>query len=288
MKRFLLLTLAIVPGVTVAEDSVQTRLAGILKVEGWQVAILEDPSFRQAVGGQLAQREGQKDGKFEMVRIQAENGLVQLRLGGEKELHTLKLQAAGCLTNQAADGLVLEGASLRTVLNFLGEFSERTILAHPSLPEVKFSVSRQVTNRAEAAQILTAALLEKQILTVLDGEKFLLVGPKAKLPTLIPRSNHAQPSATAVETELIPRGSIVFTAATIPQVSMICAEFLGSKLDRESPIPPASGTDGRIFLIMQNALTKVECSYALETVLGWHGIKLVPSGTGLVKAVPTE
>lgn len=285
MKKLLLFLLAGLPFVIVAEDFAQTRLAGILKVGGRTVAILEDPSFASSSDRQRLMIGGQRDGNIELIRIQVESGTVQIRPAAKGDLRTLKLNAAGCLTNQAVEGLVLEDVGMRTVLKLLGEFSDRTVLQHPSLPNVEISLNRSVTNRAGAAQALKDALLEKQIAVVPDGEKFLAAASQEKISTLTLRS--AQLPKTAGD-ELIPSGSLVFTSAHIANVVMIYAEFLGGELDRGSPLPPTSGSNDRIFLFMQNALTKEECSYALETSLRWHGIKLVPTETGLFKAVSTD
>jgi hypothetical protein len=161
-------------------------------------------------------------------------------------------------------------------------FSDRTILQHPRLPEIKFSLASAVTNRNEAAQILKNALTERRIAVVPDGSRLLLVAPEEMASALNPRS--ATTNTNTVKADLLPPGSINFTSATLGNVLMIYAELLGGKLDRSGPPP----RDGKVFLKMHTALTKEECLYALETLIGWHGIKLVSTEPGLFKAVSTD
>ncbi len=286
MKRLLPILLAVMPLTLLAQSAVLSpRLAGIIALEDVKLAVLEEPSSPRQPKRELLLKEGQSEGRTELVEIQSRQGTVKATVSGE-------VQVLG-LTNQLASsartfrGLALEDVSLQTVLLLLGRFSDRTVLQHPSLRAVSLTINHPVTHRAEAAQVLKVALEEKQIAVVTDGDKFLLVAPKAQAPALNPRSvQHATTSTNSAAAELFPAGSLNFQSALAVQVLMIYAELRGEKLDRSSPLPPTANNP--IFLKMETALTKAECLYALETLLNWNGIKLVPAENGLVKAVATS
>jgi hypothetical protein len=278
MKKILLLVAGL-PLILFSQSPDQTRVVGILNVEDWQVAIVESPAFRSPLEHQIVLRAGQRDADLELLRIEAENGKVLVRLSAERDPRVLELEAGG-LTNRPADGLLFDGVGIRTIMKFLGESSERNVLQHPSLPPVKFSLRATATNRADVAQILKEALEAKDIVVLPDGGKFLMAAAKTQAAKLHPQSAQLAAVSGSSEAEVMPRGSILFAAATVQNVLSILADFRGEKLERTTPLP-----DGRIFLTMETALTRAECRYALETLIGWQGIKLVPSGNGLVKPV---
>ncbi|MFO1513091.1 MAG: hypothetical protein U1F83_09300 [Verrucomicrobiota bacterium] len=280
MKKLLLL-LSGVPLLAFPQNTAQPKVVGLITVERPPVAILEHPSFHPATGRQIPLRAGQKEGELEVLGIEPAAGMVRIKLANEPEPQVLKF-AGGGLTN----GLAFEGIGTGTMLKFLGKFSERTVLRYPILPEQKFSLNASATNQAQAAELLREALAAKGFVIVPDGKKFLLVSDKAQAAALKPRSDQlvALPSDDA---EQIPPGAINFGAASVANVLMILADFRGEKLDRSSPLPALANGDC-VVLINETGLTKAECRYALETLIGWQGIELVPSGNGLVKAVSTS
>ena len=69
------------------------------------------------------------------------------------------------------------------------------------------------------------------------------------------------------------------------QVALLYADLIGKKLDRSEPFR-WSGEPG-IFFITVTPVSKDEAIYAIETLLAWHNIKVVPVADGFVKAVRT-
>jgi hypothetical protein len=281
MKKLLLL-IAGLPLVVFSQSPDQARLVGIIKLEDQLVVLVESPSFRSSPEHQMALQAGQREGSLEVLDIDATRGEARIKPAAEREPRVIRLKAGG-LTNGTPDGLVFDGVGIRTMMRLLGEYSERTVLQHPSLPAVKFSLRTTATNRAEIAQILREALEAKDIVIVPDGGEFLLAGAKGEATKLNPKSAQLTPTSDRSESEVMPRGSILFAAATVPNVLSILAEFRGEKLESSPPLP-----DGKIYLTMETALTRAECRYALETLIGWQGIELVPDGDGLVRAVSTS
>ena len=279
MKTLPLLVLATMPLTGFSQSqSTDPRLLGIVDVENLKLAIVQTtPPRSLELTFTEGQREGGKDGGFEVFAINSTTRSVTAKFSIAAQPTVLTLGA----TNQYP-GITLEEVSLQTILNLFAAFSDRTVLQHPRLPTIKFTVASAVSNRNEAAQILKNALSEKRIAVVPDGSKFLLIAPEEMLSALKPHS--AATNTNALKAELIPSGSLNFSSAPLGNVLMIYAEFLGGKLDRSGPPP----RDGKVFLKMQTALTKEECLYAFETLVGWHGIKLVSTETGLFKAVATD
>jgi hypothetical protein len=281
MKRLLLLLTTIPLAGFAPSSSADPRLMGILNVEDVNRAIMQSPPPRRF---EVVFSEGQRDDGVEVVKIDSTNRRVTARFSTNSQPRVLALDNASSSTNHGP-GIMFEGVSLQTVLNFFAEFSGRVILQHPSLQDTKFSLASSVTNRDEAAQVLKNALAEKQIVVVPDGSKFLLVAPKEMISTLNPRSAAiATTNSNPAKSELLPPGSINFQSAPLGTVLMIYAEFLGGKLDRTGP----ALRNGKVIFKMQTALTKEECLYAFETLIGWHGIKLVSTEARLFKAVPID
>jgi general secretion pathway protein D len=100
--------------------------------------------------------------------------------------------------------------------------------------------------------------------------------PKVATPAPAPA-----PVAPAAEEEVIPRGSIDFTSATLDQVLTIYAELVGRTILR-----PANLNAANIVLKTQTPLTKKEAIQALDAVLSLSGIAMINVGDKFVKAVP--
>ncbi|HEX5219083.1 MAG TPA: hypothetical protein VFZ59_05900 [Verrucomicrobiae bacterium] len=286
MKTLLLLLLAIMPLAGFPQSPSQPRLKGIIHVEDLKLAIVQtSPSQSAELMFCEGQREGGKAGGFELFAIDSTNRSVTAKFSTNAQPGILTLTNAAANTIQRAPGIMLDEVSLQTVLDLFSVFSDRTLLQHPLLPNVRFSLATTATNRSEAAQVLKSALSGKQIAVVPDGSKFLLVASEERVTNLNPHSATFTTTNLGVEkTELLPPGSINFTSAPLWSVLMIYSDFSGGKLDVTGPSLP----DGKVFLKMQTALTREECLYAFETLVGWHGVKLVPTGTGGFKAVRTD
>jgi hypothetical protein len=224
---------------------------------------------------------------------------------------TIGFRAGGVVTNQdlllssppndrpnaANPTLVLDNVGINSVLNLYAEFSERSIL-RPVLPNLTFTVTDSPANKVEAAVALERALAAKEIVSIPDGTKFMMVVPKAFAALVRPHSSELK-SATgaalnappaenqpvirqASEDNMLPPGVIHFVNANLWDVAMLYAELLGRKFDQTSPYPVHS----TISFKSQTTLTKGEVCYVLETLFSWQGVKLVPMGTNVVRLEP--
>lgn len=187
------------------------------------------------------------------------------------------------IANPPSPGFVLNNAPLSTVLRFYAEFTGRTVLRPASLPGARLSLVASTTKAAEVAAAIEKALRSQGIATVADGDKFVMVIPEAQLSSVRPRSSQLKVAAkAAAPTELIPAGTINFTGANSEAVAQIYAALTGRKFDAAT----SARLNGVVNLQTQTPLSKTECLYALDTLFEWQGIKMVPVGEDLIKAVP--
>jgi hypothetical protein len=161
-----------------------------------------------------------------------------------------------------------------------------------------FTLTDSPANKAEAAVALERALAAKEIVSIPDGTKFMMVVPKAFAALVKPHSSEIRsatgtgpaaptgdnqpPARQAPDDNNIPPGVIHFVNVDLLDAAMLFAELLGRKLDRTTPYP----AHGLISFKSQTPLTKAEVCYALETLFSWQGAKLVPAGTNLMRLEP--
>jgi hypothetical protein len=219
-----------------------------------------------------------------VLEIRPENATVKLNLHSKGGITNLALSNRIDQHLDISPGIMLENASLGSVLSLYGEFSERTLLRSQPLPKVAFTGGGSAPDRAAAAQILQTLLAQRELAAIPDGEKFIMVVRKAQAATVTPRSAEIKPSVGNPQSDILPAGALNFPNTDVAQVIQIYAELVGLKLDQSSPIP----LRGTIQFRSQTPLTRDEARYALDTVLNWAGVKMVPVGTGFVKPVPVS
>ena len=113
----------------------------------------------------------------------------------------------------------------------------------------------------------------------------MMIVPREQAASVKPRVSEIKPSG-AVESEILPPGVIYFPDTDIAQVLEIYAELCQRKCDRSAPMPPTVGRS--IQFRNQTSLSRAEAVYALDTLLGWGGLKMVPSGENQMKPVPIQ
>lgn len=193
------------------------------------------------------------------------------------------LPAQNVSTNPPASQQV----NLDKALVLYADLTERTVLQYPALPNARLTLNQATTNRAEVARMIETAAAAQGIVLVPDGKKFVLVAPESAAAKLKPRAAGIPPAGTNdFNARIFPVGSINWTAVRLTQALPIYAELLGQKLD-SSGLPPQTAFLEIVF-VNRTPLTRLELSYALETLFAWNGIKLVPAGDGLVRAVSVE
>lgn len=268
-------------GMQAQTPPVMPRLTGIVNLSDTKLAVLETPPASPSRRGEFfILSEGQREGQIEVVEILPKTGTVKVNRFPDRRISALTL------TNHVADGiagLVFESASFDQVLTLYAQFSERTLLRSPNLAKPSFTMATSAENRATASLALQNALNEKGVATIPDGEKFMMIMPRDQAAAVNPRSSQIKPSGK-IQSEALPAGAINFAGTDINQVVQIYAELVGRKLDRNVPMPPM--TSYTIQFRNQTSLNRAEVVYALDTVLGWAGLKLVQVGDNQMKPVP--
>lgn len=265
--------------------AVLPRLSGIVNLSDHKLAVLEVPADSPRQSHFLVLSEGQRDGPIEVMRILPDTRTVELHILPDTNAQVF------ALTNKARDAaaksfaFVFENASLEPVLNLYSDFSQRTLLRWPELPHLSFSTVGSAGNPAAAALAIQSALNEKGLATIPDGEKFLMIVPQQKAPSVKPRSSDIRPSGP-VESESLPPGAIDFRGLDIHQVLYVYAELCQRKLDRNVLVPPPIFNS--IHFRTRTPLNRADAIYALDTLLGWAGLKMVPNGTDQLKPVPAS
>ena len=266
------------------------RLAGIVSLAARPCAVLEVTALHQSAAKWFVLSEGQREEDVEVTGIAPEKGSVEVAWQGTNNT-TVRLNDT---TNLPLPGIVLEDAGISAVLQLFDQFTNRILLRWPVLPATSFSLRASAKDQAGAAQVLAQALVAEALSIIPDGEKFLMIVPNSKAAVVKPHAPLAKASTNSgTKTQATPRGSgtveqevmgpglIDFRDADVSQAADIYSLMLGRKLDRSERLP-AGGT---ISIITQTPLTKEEGVYALETLLLWSGIKMVPVGEDRLKAV---
>ena len=186
-------------------------------------------------------------------------------------------------TNRPIPQIALENSDIGQVLSLYAEITARTVLRSPNLESISFTLHSVATNRADIARVMEKALADKGIVTILDGDKFVLVVPQTEVAKAKPRSTEIKaPPSNLRERELIPAGTVNFPNANLSDVVRIYAELADRKLDG-SESPYLGGP--QIVFKSQTALSKEEILYALDTLFEWRGFRLVPGDGNSLKAV---
>jgi hypothetical protein len=252
---------------------------------------LEVSAPRMSWARWLILSEGQAEEGIEVTRIAADRGSVELLCQGTNRA-TVRLQTA---TNLPVPAVVLEDAGLNAVLDLFARFTNRTLLRWPALPAISFSLCASAKSQPSAARILEQALIAEDLAVIPDGEKFLMIVPRSEAANVNPHAPPAKastgggvkpqaaPAGTGAEAQegMLP-GVIDFRGADVWQVLEIYSDMVHRKFERGEH-PNISAT---ITLTTQGRLTMEEGCYALETVLRWSGMKLVPVGKDAIKPVP--
>jgi len=269
------------------------RLMGIVSLPHRQWAVLKPAEVPESWDRWLILSERQADEGIRVTKIAADTGSVESCYQGTNRA-TVRLRNE---TNLPVLGVVLEDVGLGTTLHLFGQLTNRTLLRWPALPAASFDFRAAANDRAGAARILAEALAAKGLAIIPDGDRFLMIVPKAEAASVKPHAPRAKSPPSGVtrphpaptefsEEEQVhpPYGLIDFRNVDVAQVLPIYAEMVHCKLE------PGKGRSpyGTINLTTQPGLTMEEGIYAVETLLLWNGIKMVPVGKDAIKPVPAD
>jgi hypothetical protein len=224
------------------------------------------------------------------MKIAPDKGSVEVAWQGTNRT-TVRLNDT---TNLPVPGIVLEDVGLNAVLPLFAQFTNRSLLRWPGLPATSFSLHAAAKDRADAARILEKALVAEDLSIIPDGEKFLMILPKSRAATVEPhapsakastdsgnKTQAAAPGSGGTEQEPLAPGLIDFRGADVAQIADIYAMMLHRELDHSERLPAG----GFITFTTVTPITREEGIYALETLLHWSGLKLVPVGEDKLKAI---
>ena len=192
-------------------------------------------------------------------------------------------------------------AGLKEVVELYSQVSSRTALQHPWLPAFSISLQTPGTNRLEIVNALEKALLEQGICCIPDGEKFVMIVPRKFASNAIPHSPRPVPAetvnaagakfATSNSVRIIPAGTIDFPNVYLSQALEVYAALYSTNrvsFDQTSldEAKRSGALNTLISLKTATPLTTEEACYALETLVAWNGIRIVPGATNTLKLVP--
>jgi hypothetical protein len=260
------------------------RLSGIVSLPGTKQAVFEFPDNPWYGPRQLILREADGLWGLKVLKILPDRRSVEVRVDGADAPLTLTLKAGSNAPPSAAASIELDNARLLSVLELYGQFSDRTLLYWPSLPSLTLSLRADPHTPGELAQLLKETLATNRVAAIADGEKFEMMVPadQAKLVQAHPPSPNAR--GTERPGQKKPHeGMIDFYGADLVQVFDIYALMIGGQFDRTAPTP--SVEQPFIWLHTKPGLSEQDGLYALDTLFGWRGIKMVRGTNGLVRAV---
>jgi len=272
------------------------RLAGLINCPYGDFAVLETAGDNPHY---FLLREKESHEGVTLLKLMPKKGMVKLRVGETNPTATLVLDGwaashtrgaglSGFLArlsialNSAPPRIVLSKANTELVLFLYSQFSGRTLIRSPRLPDSTFDLDIWASGPNDTARRLKKALAAKGITTIEDGEKFLLVVPTSEVSTIKPGSSGIKSLTSDNDRQgRFPGGVFVnLSNADLSQVVQLYSELTGRKLEQ---LPPQNR---KVTFTTQTALSTTECAYALETLLIWNGVKVVPEGGSASKLDP--
>jgi len=267
------------------------RLVGIISLDQRGYAVLESG---RSTGRYFMLRENESHDGVYLINIKPKNGTVKLNVGGTNPIVTLTLDGwaashprgtglsgfldrLGQALADAPPRVALTGANTDLVLFLYSQFTGCTLIRSPHFPAAFFNLDFVAVGAQQAAARLNQALRAKGITTIEDGNKFLLVVPTSEAATVRPRSSEIKsPAGMGSRPGVFPGGAFInLPDSQLGDVVKLYADVTGRELDRTQQLPPLNG---KVNFTIQTALRNEECAYALDTLLRWKGLEIVPVG----------
>lgn len=289
MKTFPLsiafLILGVFNGFTSDSSHEAVTLLGVIGGKEAPRAVLSVTKGESSQTQVITLKVGERDGAVELLEVSADPGTATLRMNQTNLSLKLPLPEKG-----PGGFLAFDDVDLDTVLRTYAECSHRTILRSVLL-ESKYTVRGSIKDGATVASVLTNALDQHGIATILDGEKFAIMVPKTVRSLVKPHAAEIKmPDVSSPEKrqkETIPGGTIDITRMDIKTVIFaIYSPLAGAKgvdWPGSQPLPPLM-----VSLKTETSLTKPEIIYAFDTIFALNGLKVVPSTNGLIKVVASS
>jgi len=261
--------------VAIAQTNEQTvKLIGIVDGFGIKLAILKVQKTGSGSPSEFFLKEGQVQNDVEVLAIDSGKETVNVNVAGKTSSLELEEPDGTRSTNTLASGpsIHLVSIDLQPAISMYADFKKRTILQHPELGDPKLSVQAHPQSEAEVAAIFEKMFSERNIATIPDGDKFVMIVPFAFTNSVIPHAD-----AVGATNALIPSLSVNFVGVPVNMVLDVHADFLGRKIvnARDAPQIPT------VTFVQTTPLSKAELCYAFETLIAWRNLRFVPDGRDL-------
>ena len=263
-------------------DQPAWRLSGIINLPDLKQAVLQtENSDEQKVMAILAEGEAEAPWghKIELVKIDYKKETAEVYI--DKILTTLDLNIQS-KTNHAETEptIIFERASFEAVLELYSNLLGRTLLRHPLLHETDFTFSARARNRGDAIRAIGNALADKGVTVIPDGDIFAMLVPKEIVSKIKAETFKGNSLGSKSPHDI----QYNFPNVPLLQAAEIYAGLFGCTLKMDEQF--WAGGSATLKLRTVTKLNKEEAIYALDTLFTWAGIKIVPAGNNLMKAVP--
>ena len=214
--------------------------------------------------------------QLELVQVEAQTGNARVRVNGA-EL-TFAMQSLPQIAPSQIDAplaLLFTAPGWTEPLEFFGELAERTVLCHPSIKPVAFSLAARARDSVEAAAILEQEFRARGIALAREGEGFILAVPTNLVKTVTSQLTalSSNPWSYKNPDELLPKGAIYMENVELTQALAIYGELIGRKFLKGN-----QGSGQTISFRSQTPLSKADTIHAFDILLGWQGLKTLPVG----------
>jgi hypothetical protein len=258
------------------------RLSGIINLPDLKQAVLQKQPASPIEKETVILAEGETGGRadqIELVKIDYKNETADVSTN--KVLATLALNFQSQNNHAETEPTILfERANFDAVLDLYSTLLGRTLLRHPLLRETDFTFSAQAGNRGEAVHAIENALADKGITCIPDGDIFAMLVPKE----IAPRIKAENFKNNIPESESPHNIQYDFQNVPIMQAADVYTGLFGCTLKMDEPFPAPGSAMLKLRTVTK--LSKDEAAYALDTLFKWAGVRIVPAGQHLMKAVP--
>ena len=275
--KYLIWLFLVIQSVTTAiaqTDEKTVKLIGIVDGFGIKLAILKVQKTGSGSPSEFFLKEGQVQDGVEVLVIDSGKETVSVNVAGKTSSLALEEPDGTHSTNTPASGPLIHLVSidLQPAISMYADFKKRTVLQHPELGDPKLSVQAHPQSEAEVAVIFEKMFNERNIATIPDGGKFVMMVPFAFTNSVMPHAD-----TLGMTNVMLPSLSVVFVGVPVLMALQTYGDFLGRKIVNvhDAPGQPT------VTFVQTTPLSKAELCYAFETLMTWRNIRLVPDGSDL-------
>jgi hypothetical protein len=268
------------------------KLVGLSTVPEARCAFLLVLAANRPTLTEVVLSEGKSVGALELLALDDQTMTARIRNGGQESV--VRFSAENPVPQparaRAGDSEKKMGAvrfqtlPVTQVLEFYAQLTGRTILRPSLLPVGVIQAQSQNLDREGIVRFLERTLTRAHLQILPQGEKFTVVLPENQpLPASAVWANRktSPDKERSQATGVTKTGAIHFLNAELAPVLQLYENLSGRTIERATDLP-----NFPITFKTASALTDSEALYALDTVLGLHGIQVVAVDDHAAKAVP--